>query len=364
MENLTQGCDILYVLLNESSIEILTYGQTSKILITIVMPCILFLGLTGNLIFLFVLYRVRWMRSVITFYLTNLAIADIIFLVFTVGEKVWMYITSPYIEDVSGIGPIACFVFYPFQAMSYFASIALVTVISYERLQAICQPMGKIRTRQLHHCTKLAAFAWILGGAFSCLLIPGKSVVNTYCVEWDFDTDSSESGISVPSFPEPMLICDPLWSWSGIFANCLQTVPFFIAMVANSIMYFKIIEALNNSNANANTVDLRARTLQDRNKVTRMLIANGVIFFCCLAPFQTASLVRAFINIDVLHFEVASGILMYMNSAVNPIVYNCTNSRYRLAFRLAFTSGSANARTRRFRSVSSMEEYRRSIVVL
>ncbi|XP_033631298.1 neuromedin-U receptor 2-like [Asterias rubens] len=362
MENTTQGCDILYVLMNESSIDFLTYGQTSTILITIIMPCILFLGLIGNLIFLFVLYRVRWMRSVITFYLANLAIADIVFLVFTVGEKVWMYVTSPFLDDVSGIGPTACFLFYPFQATSYFTSIALVTVISYERLQAICRPMGKIMNRQLHHCKRLTAYAWVLGAAFSCLLIPGKSVVNTYCVEWEVDHNLNRSSASL--FPDPMLICDPLWSWSGIFANCLQTVPFFMAFVANSIMYFRIIQALKKSNANANTVDLRARTLQDRNKVTRMLIANGIIFFCCLAPFQTASLLRALFNFNIVHFEVASGILMYMNSAVNPIVYNCTNSRYRLAFRLAFTFGPANARTRRFRSVISMEEYHRSSVVL
>ncbi|XP_038057085.1 neuromedin-U receptor 2-like [Patiria miniata] len=362
MANLTNGCDVLYLLSNESSLDFWTYTETSKVLITIILPCILVLGVTGNLIFLFVLYRVRWMRSEITFYLMNLAFADIIFLSFTVGEKLWMYLTSPYMEDVSGIGPVACFVFYPVQAMAYFASIAVVTIISYERLQAICRPMGKIMTRQRHHSKRLAACSWFLGGAFSCLLIPGKSVVRTYCVEWEIYNFTNTS--SVPPYPDPMLLCDPLWSWSAMFANCLQTVPFFMAMAGNSIMYFKIIQSLNSTKANANTADLRARTLRDRNKVTRMLVANGIIFFCCLAPFQTASLLRAFFNIEVLHFEAVSTVLMYFNSAVNPIVYNCTNSRYRMAFRLAFTTGPMSSRTRRFRSVLSMEEYRRSSVVL
>ncbi|XP_022079410.1 neuromedin-U receptor 2-like [Acanthaster planci] len=359
MENSTNSCDYTLII---TALEDVTHTDTSKLLITVFLPCILVMGLTGNLIFLFVLYRVRWMRSDITFYLMNLAIADITFLSFTVGEKLWMYMTSLYMEDVSSIGPVACFLFYPVQAMTYFASIALVTIISYERLQAICEPMGKIMTRRKHHSKRLAACSWFLGGAFSCLLIPGKSVVNTYCFVWDM-TNSSNASIE-PPYLDPMLLCNPLWSWSGDFANCLQTVPFFMAMVANSIMYFKIIQALKSTSTNANTADLRARTLRDRNKVTRMLVANGIIFFCCLAPFQTASLLRAFFFLDTQHFETASTVLMYLNSAVNPIVYNCTNSRYRMAFRLAFTRGPVSSRTRRFRSVISMEEYHRSSVVL
>ena len=67
----------------------------------IVCPCFLIFGTTTNLSFLFVVIRVPYMRNITNFYLCNLAIADLLYLVITVVGQMTKYIRSPirYVSD-------------------------------------------------------------------------------------------------------------------------------------------------------------------------------------------------------------------------------------------------------------------------
>ena len=82
MDTISEGSPSCNISLNVSESDAVhhEYGSTERILVTIVMPCILTFGLAGNVGFLFVLWRVTWMRTTLNFYLTHLAIADILFL--------------------------------------------------------------------------------------------------------------------------------------------------------------------------------------------------------------------------------------------------------------------------------------------
>ncbi|XP_030852858.1 thyrotropin-releasing hormone receptor-like [Strongylocentrotus purpuratus] len=78
-----------------------------------------------------------------------------------------------------------------------------------------------------------------------------------------------------------------------------------------------------------------------RDRVSRMLIANGTMFFLCLAPFELTSLWAMVTNDTFLEtgrpWTQFCRVMMYLNSAVNPIIYNITNPRYRQAFMRAFS---------------------------
>ncbi len=93
-----------------------------------------------------------------------------------------------------------------------------------------------------------------------------------------------------------------------------------------------------------------SKNIRVRNQVSIMLIANGVAFFICVAPFQLLCLSVGILDLDgqVVNFEVfvhIAQIMLYLNSTLNPYIYTATSSLYRQAFRDAFT-GRTSARRR------------------
>ena len=76
-----------------------------------------------------------------------------------------------------------------------------------------------------------------------------------------------------------------------------------------------------------------------------MLVITGVVFFVCLAPFETISLLQmlsgylndfTFDNEKIHDFVQICRVLMYINAATNSIIYVMASSQYRLAFRKVF----------------------------
>ena len=88
-----------------------------------------------------------------------------------------------------------------------------------------------------------------------------------------------------------------------------------------------------------------------------MLIANGIIFFSCLGPYQLINLldfVESQTGYSVLDYDQYLALmwfsqsLLLLNSAINPYVYGVTNPKYRKAFITAFTC----RKNERFREAS------------
>ena len=323
---------------NESTedVDLLLYTPAEEVLITIVMPIIWVIGVAANLAFIFVVYRLRRMRTVTNYYLLNLAVADIMFLCFAIGDKFGRFFASPVADDQFGLKPVGCALVNYFVQLSFYASIFLVTLVTLEKYYAICRPVmhrlvsGKKRT------VRTTVVAWLVATAFAASLIPSWIAWTPLCILWP-DEDK------YTSFPNVIGACLPFSQAMSIVGNGLQTVPFFIVMVANFVMYGLIIRAVRTRVAVREQQQGAAaiRTIQMRNQVTRMLIINGVIFFILLAPYQFAAFSTMIIGAvgDYLlnneqHTKViwTMRILSYLNSASNPFVYTLVNRRYRDAF--------------------------------
>ena len=63
----------------ETKASAMQYNDLDKILISVLFPCILLLGLTTNIAFLFVLVRVPWMKTSTNVFLASIAVADTVF---------------------------------------------------------------------------------------------------------------------------------------------------------------------------------------------------------------------------------------------------------------------------------------------
>ena len=192
IDNLPSTCHLnntLFVTQNFTKdifIRSLFYSSVDKIMINGVLPIILVVGWAGNLAFLFSLIRVKWMRTVTNYYLANLALADISFLLVVVGDKLYSYNTVG-IAGYMSFGRPGCIISNFLRRLVFFASLFLVTLVSLERFYAICKPVQHWMLNGKTQTLKLVAFCWILSCVFAAILIPSSSNLKTLynvCFVW------------------------------------------------------------------------------------------------------------------------------------------------------------------------------------
>ncbi len=325
-----------------SALDSATYGYSPGriTLITVVFPLILILGVVGNCAFIYVVAKIKHMRTITNRYLVSLAVADVIFLLAAIGPKLYRYIKSPLDADDSPLGSAGCIWTYFLSDTSYFASLFFVTLVSLDRYVAVCRPQDRnngIKGRS----TELIASAWFISCLLAASLTPGNATLVFYCYKW-------APMEPYTSWPSTIRVCMPKKEWMKTFSLGLQTLPFFVTLILNCGLYISIIKGLDQSMKRLNLRgEQKSKDSRMRNQIAKMLVVNGVVFFVCLSPFEFVSLchmiatsrdyVFVISNYDTrTYIAMFARILSYINSAINPIVYTAMCERYIQAFKQAF----------------------------
>ena len=321
------------------------YSPSDHIITTKVYPVIFVIGILTNTAFLFTVARIPQMWTIHNFYLVNLSCADLILILSKGINTFCRYIWSSDIKRaVPYRSPASCASIFSMAYLGYYASICLVTLISIERFLAICFPLKHRMMNTRGHAIKLICGAWLIAIAFVGLSVPYHSSHYYFCIVWPAKWQHR--------LPVVMNICTvshEAFSYIIVFA---QIIPFALAFILNTILYFLIIRRLSNREiAKAGGKgDQQKQADKVRNAVTRMLIINSIVFFLCLAPYQFHNLYllvvefadgKRFFDTDkITVLAYVSRILDLVNSSVNPLIYSATNPRYRQAFLAAFGCGS------------------------
>ncbi|XP_033632203.1 somatostatin receptor type 5-like [Asterias rubens] len=334
------NCDPeLYRNITYDFVEDWTYHEGQIFSITVLFPILLLLGLLGNSAFIFVVYRRPEMRTVTNWYLTNLAVADILFLVSAIVDKIWLYAKSPVPGDDSPHGPIACIVISLLADLTYFASLCFITLVSFDRFLAVRRPQTSKR-RRTKNAVPTSVGCWVFAFCVAACLIPSRSKFVKYCLDWPPGDDKYKD------WPLEMYVCRSHNIWVDKFINVIQTVPFFSAFALNVFLYINIIRSLDRSIQNLGHHGMsQDKNVAMRNQIAKMLVVNGVVFFCCLFPFELMCLFQVIKSLqgpDVLPLKTEellyeiSRVLAYINSVANPLIYTLLSHRYRASFKAAF----------------------------
>ncbi|XP_077988076.1 neuromedin-U receptor 2-like [Glandiceps talaboti] len=287
-----------------------------RIPMTLLWLSILLVGLLGNVAFMYVAIRVRWMRTVTNYYLMNLCLADITFLVGNVPiEVAGLYGAK--------LCPIAnCFLTTLLLYLCQYVGMFSITILSIERYYAICCPLTSKKLSSKSRSRKLLIVAWVAATLLSVL----------FCVTCVFK--------------------DRMDRPYRILSMVVQTLPLVASMIIVLFLYLFIGRQVANS-TQAEAVPCRGtRQRKERKQVVNLLIITAVIFFLSFGPYQgflmyfnliDMGLVPISGNTDfkkyVQTFYMTNAFfitLLYVNSAINPIIYNVTSSKYRQAFKEAF----------------------------
>ncbi len=315
-------------------VELLAAHLVKEVVIFIII--IFVIGMIGNIMFLLLVIRVQDMRTVTNFYLANVAVADMLFLLLeTTGT-----ITELQQGNLPFDTDIACALFYFVRHLSFFGSILLITLVSFERFIAVCYPLHHHYMKENWRSMVLTIITWVVSAIFAMLVALKYSKVKYVCVS------EQDSNIFKFCFGKNFHFCDPLHPALADVANIVKGVPFFIAAILNTTFYACIIKRLRRPfHANDETNNRHKKRLLERDKkrkqITIMLVANSIIFFLCLTPGQLVILQNlSFLGKPLLnHTHVFEKHILYtvimlnvLNSAVNPIIYGVASPGYRRGF--------------------------------
>ncbi|KRZ52218.1 Thyrotropin-releasing hormone receptor [Trichinella nativa] len=306
-------------------------------------------GVFGNLLVIGVVLSMKGMISPTNCYLVSLAAADCLcFLSSTPTEIVWMHVP----EDVYIFGEIGCRLLTFLSYLAINASSLSIAAFTLERYIGICHPMKAQFICTVKRAKMIICFIWI----FSVL----------YTSPWLFLT-----GLSPLDYEDWKDACRCTFkmnrsNYKAIFMTDMLLfywIPFFLYIVVYGRIVFTLygnyrdlcckktstklkrklgsfVEIDEMTSANFCIVSTRrsVRSNRSRVQIVNMLIAIVFTFTICWLPYRGLVVYNSFASqpwIEKWYLLVAKT-MIYINCALNPILYHAMSAKFRGAFRQVF----------------------------
>ncbi|XP_038059984.1 orexin receptor type 2-like [Patiria miniata] len=326
---------------NEETAKMMSFKQSEILLSSVGVPIVLIIGVPGNVAFLFTLYRVRRMQTTTNFYLANLAVADLMYLIIFSAYNTKTFLSTPIAYSWFAESWLVCLVITLSLDIPYFASNSMITLVALERFYAICHPLKNLMARSPKRTVSIVVIFWIVSILIAASISSRLSTHRVACVLWPDD----EQYATLPSTVNFCVAGEP---WVKFLTQALYFGFWFLGLATNTFMYYKIVRRLGRRlipTSSAQTHHLNAK--QVRNQIARMLIVTSVVYFLLQSPrvviFNLMGLIQSASGVSVLQPGAVTTLwpiaifLALLNSALNPIIYNVSSPKYRQAFLQAFT---------------------------
>uniref|UniRef100_A0AAN0LW16 Tyrotropin-releasing hormone n=1 Tax=Polyphagotarsonemus latus TaxID=1204166 RepID=A0AAN0LW16_9ACAR len=305
-----------------SSASNVTYEYPSYIRNTATVICIIIFifGTLGNVLVSLIIIRSKELRNTTNYFLINLSIADLLVIIVCMPTVLIELHSKP---EIWLLGEFMCKTI-PYVEMSVaHGSILTMLAISFERYYAICKPL-----KVSYKCTKFRAILIILGIWIIALIatLPLLFIAKQSSAQY---LDETQVEVCLTQAND---------AWSKAFFLIIITLFFFLPLMVLVIIYVAITKKLcaKENISYAETIQMRAR-----KQVVVMLATVILCFFICLLPFRLFTLWLLFSSsqaLDSIGMEAyycylfASRVMLYLNSALNPVLYNLISSKFRNAF--------------------------------
>ncbi|XP_073238398.1 neuropeptide FF receptor 1-like isoform X2 [Porites lutea] len=281
----------------------------SKYLRLIVYSVIFLLTITGNALVLAVVYKIRELHTVTGSLIANLAVADL-----SVGILCIPFTVLYYEFTYWPFGFALCKIIPATQAICIMASIGTLTAISIERYKAIAYPWEP--RFSIYQVRFVIAIVWLIailvGLPFFAVMQLKDSEGDVLCVEnW------------------------PIEFFKDVYTLLSFCLTYAIPLPLIAVLYTTVVAKLNK--AARETSDSEGfRTAKAKGKVIRMLIMVVVFYFLCFLPYHCTFLWIEFGGGDsykgIWLLLSYCHVLVYSNSAVNPVLYGFLSKQFRRGF--------------------------------
>uniref|UniRef100_A0A3P8TN84 Thyrotropin-releasing hormone receptor n=1 Tax=Amphiprion percula TaxID=161767 RepID=A0A3P8TN84_AMPPE len=302
------------------------YSLQYKVISSLLLFVICALGIVGNVMVILVVLTTKHMRTPTNCYLVSLAVADLMVLTAAGLPTITDSIFASWV-----FGHYGCLCITYLQYLGINASSCSITAFTIERYIAICHPIKAQFLCTLSRAKKIILLVW----AFT----------SVYCVMWFYLSDIQQlvyDNITVVTcgYRVPRKFYLPVYFFDfGVF--------FVLPLLLSAVLYGLIARILflnplpsdhkdkkkknNGHNNHMKTLVCPCRPLQ----VTKMLAVVVILFAVLWMPYRTLVVVNSFLDPAYLDtwFLLFCRICIYLNSAINPVIYNAMSQKFRAAFR-------------------------------
>ncbi|XP_019365396.1 PREDICTED: thyrotropin-releasing hormone receptor-like [Gavialis gangeticus] len=290
-------------------------------------------GIAGNVMVVLVVLRTKHMVTPTNCYLVSLAVADLIVLLAAglpnISEVVasWVY------------GYAGCLCITYLQYLGINISACSITAFTVERYIAICHSIKAQLLCTVSRAKRIIAGVWLF--------------TSLYCLMWFFLVDTSR----VPFADGAQVSCGYRVSRTLYLPiYFLDFALFYVIPLGVATVLYGLIARILFSNPlpatpqharpgsgrqgqPASSMKLSCRgnkgALSSRRQVTKMLAVVVILFAVLWMPYRTLVVVNSFMDPPYLNiwFLLFCRMCIYLNSAINPIIYNLMSQKFRAAFR-------------------------------
>ncbi|XP_070548657.1 allatostatin-A receptor-like [Ptychodera flava] len=306
-------------------------------IVTIAMPIVFIIGCLGNVLTIFVILRVKEMRTVTNYFLINLATSDLLFLIMVVPPKFLGYVIPnvPLIDDWTLLGAAGCKIFSYGPRMATSVSCFIILTLTIERYLAICWPLKfrTIRTRK--KAVVVAGIIWVAAAVVSTphAYFPA---VQKWHLRWPSPYNSTA--------PDVLTQCycytndssnSPDVCYYYVLFGKIDEIMFLCFVPVLVILYVLMLLKLRHANRFVRAAQVRnSNSIAAKRQLIRMLGVTVTVYLICVGSFRVMALLMLFNPGYQKHILVLQTVrvLLYVNAAVNPVIYNVFSQTFRTAF--------------------------------
>uniref|UniRef100_A0A8K9XMV3 Neuropeptide Y receptor type 2 n=1 Tax=Oncorhynchus mykiss TaxID=8022 RepID=A0A8K9XMV3_ONCMY len=288
-----------------------------QVVLILAYSTIILLGVVGNSLVIYVVYRFKTLRTVTNFFIANLAVADLLVntlclpftLVYTLlGE--WKF------------GQLLCFLLPYAQGLAVHVSTVTLNVIALDRHRCIVYHLETRMRKDV--CFGVIAATWVLSAVLASPL----------AIFREYGTFNLAPGQFIQ-------VCTEKWPGSStdgtVYSISMLLLQYVLPLAIISFAYARIWSKLRSHMSPAGRNDRHRR----RRKTTKMLVTVVVVFAVSWLPFHAFQLAT---DIDSSVLDMRDFRLLYTlfhvvamcSTFANPLLYGWMNSNYRTAFTTVF----------------------------
>nr|XP_046236103.1 neuropeptide Y receptor Y2, like [Scatophagus argus]XP_046236104.1 neuropeptide Y receptor Y2, like [Scatophagus argus]XP_046236105.1 neuropeptide Y receptor Y2, like [Scatophagus argus]XP_046236106.1 neuropeptide Y receptor Y2, like [Scatophagus argus] len=309
-----------------------------QVVLILAYSTIIVLGVLGNSLVIYVIYRFKTLRTVTNFFIANLAVADL--LVNTLCLPFTLVYT---LQGEWKFGSTLCFLLPYAQGLAVHVSTVTLNVIALDRHRCIVYHLETRMRKDV--CFGVIALTWVLSAVLASPL----------AIFREYGSFSLEPGHTIQ-------VCTEKWPGKNtdgtIYSISMLILQYFLPLSIISFAYARIWSKLRGHVSPAENVGSNAGSERHRRrrKTTKMLVTMVVVFAVSWLPFHAFQLAT---DIDSKVLDMRDYRLLYTvfhvvamcSTFANPLLYGWMNRNYRAAFLAVFKCRRAGDRGGRLDSI-------------
>ncbi|CAF2786990.1 unnamed protein product [Rotaria sp. Silwood2] len=265
-------------------------------------------GIIGNSLVIFIAIRFEKLSNVTNCFIVNLAITDIVFLVFCMPLLVVQYTLDHWYFNET-----FCKLLHFTSFLSVLVTVLTLVIMTIDRYIYIAHPFENIKWRKPKTVFLLSLIIWLLSCAFASPFYFHYGVSNEVYKQCQLLTD------------------DHVQKQLRIYTITLY---YFIPLTIILICYARLLYYVysKENKCKPKTKSNHVKWSKRRRAVTKMVAIVTLVFSLCWLPLTVFMLSANFLSSRtafLYYFKMIANSFAYLNSAVNPILYAFLNRSFR-----------------------------------